>query len=87
MMLKPSDSLSDPFPFRNLDLCWLTDLFQLVNNIPQASPLNCSIIIRCAEKTASANASEMTISSRVDPEYPLYRAFSHSIGGQHESFG
>jgi len=38
MMLKQSDSLSDPFPFRNLDLCWLTDLFQLVNNVRQASP-------------------------------------------------
>jgi len=29
----------------------------------------------------------MTISSWVDPEYQLRQAFSHSIGGQHESFG
>ena len=35
-------------------------------------------------KTASANALEMTISSWVDPEYPLCRAF---IGGQHGILG
>jgi len=29
----------------------------------------------------------MTISLWDDPEYPLCQAFSHSIGGQHESFG
>jgi hypothetical protein len=29
----------------------------------------------------------MTISSWVDPEYPLCQAFSHSIGGEHGSFG
>jgi len=38
-------------------------------------------------KTAFVNALEMTISSWVDPEYPLCKAVSHSIGGEHGSFG
>jgi hypothetical protein len=48
--------------------------------------LNCLIIIRSAEKTASANALEMTISSWVGPGVSLCRVFSHSIGGEHGSF-
>ena len=38
-------------------------------------------------KTASANALETTISSRVDPEYLPSKAFSRSIGGGHGNFG
>jgi len=38
-------------------------------------------------KTASANALEMTISSWVDPDYPRYQVFSHSIGGERGNFG
>jgi hypothetical protein len=38
-------------------------------------------------KTASPNASEMTISSWVGPEYPLCRAFSATIGEEHGNFG
>jgi hypothetical protein len=67
-----------PLPFQNRAVCLL---------LYTVCPLNCLIIIRFAREMASANALEMTISSWVDPEYPLCRAFSHSIGGQDESFG